>query len=191
VRDLPKRRKACRWEEVNAGLVQKPGETERLYSLRPTSGLDDAFNDLLALACMKDWSEQTQVRGIADGAIHIRPRMEEVFNAGPFRFILDRPHAKEHLTSAGEHLEPMTGVPAQKWAATALTALENGHAATIVAELQQAHQASGPDDTSRNDTLRLEAGYFERNKDAVAYADYRERGWSHIPHISGAVSRQF
>ncbi|MCD6497130.1 MAG: hypothetical protein J7M25_02365 [Deltaproteobacteria bacterium] len=33
---------------------------------------------------------------------------------------LDRPHCKEHLSSAGEALEPMTGVPAQQWADEAL-----------------------------------------------------------------------
>ena len=31
---------------------------------------------------------------------------------------------------------------------------------------------------SRATTPRLEAGYFERNSDAVAYAEYRAQGWS-------------
>lgn len=106
VRGLPKRRRDCRWEEAKMGLVQKPGEVEgRLYSARPTGELDESFDDLLTLAWLKGWTEQTQVRGIADGARHIRPRMEEVFNAGPFRFILDRPHCQEHLSTAGELLE--------------------------------------------------------------------------------------
>jgi hypothetical protein len=35
---------------------------------------------------------------------------------GNFRFILDRPHCKEHLSKAGEELEPMTGQGAQQWA---------------------------------------------------------------------------
>jgi len=178
VRGLPKRRRACRWEEVKVGLVQKPGEVTRLYSLRPTAGLDAAFDDLFALACMKGWTEQTQVRGIADGAMHIRPRMEESFNVGNFRFILDRPHAKEHLSSAGEALERWTGTPAQQWAADALKKLEGGDASAVVAELTSAYQASGLDDKSRDQVLRLEAGYFERNADAVAYAEYRAAGWS-------------
>jgi hypothetical protein len=41
------------------------------------------------LACLKGWTEQTKVRGIADGARHIRPRMEEAFHACDFVFILD------------------------------------------------------------------------------------------------------
>ncbi len=98
VRQLPKRRKDCRWEEVKAGLVQKPGEVTRLYSLRPTGALDEAFDDLLGLACMKGWTEAKRVRGLADAARHIRPRMEETFHACEFRFILDRPHCKEHLS---------------------------------------------------------------------------------------------
>ena len=168
VRNLPKRRRACRWEEAKVGLVQKPGEVDRLYSVQPTSGLEKSFNDLFALACLKGWDEQTQVRGLSDGARHIRPRMEEV----------DRPHCKEHLSSAGEALEPMTGVAAQQWAQEALKKLEAGKSAEVAAELERAWEASGPDEESRNDTLRLEAGYFARNHDAVAYAFYRAQGWS-------------
>ncbi len=172
VRRLPKRRKTCRWEEVKAGLVQVPGETTRLYTLRPTGGLDAVFDDLLALACLKKWTEKTQVRGIADGARHIRPRMEETFHASPFRFILDRPHCKEHLTDAGEALTALTGISAQQWASGALDAMETGGAADVVAELRAAYEKTN------NDTLRLEANYFEHNADAVLYAEFRERGWS-------------
>ena len=178
VRGLPKRSRECRWEEAKVGLVQKPGEVDRLYSVQPTSGLEKSFDDLLALACIKGWDERTQVRGLADGARHIRPHMEMAFDIGDFRFILDRPHCKEHLSSAGEALESMTGVSAQQWADEALGKLEAGQAATVVAELKRAWQASGLDEDSRNDTLRLEAGYFERNHDAVAYAYYRDQGWS-------------
>lgn len=178
VRGLPKRRRLCSWEEAKVGLVQKPGEASRLYSVQPTSGLEQSFNDLFALACIKGWSEETQVRGLADGARHIRPRMEEAFNGGHFRFILDRPHCKEHLSSAGEALETRTGAPAQEWADQALKKLEVGEVGAVVTELKQAWEASGPDDDSRNDTLRLEAGYFERNQDAVAYAYYRDQNWS-------------
>lgn len=178
VRKLPKRRKVCRWEEAKVGLVQKPGEVERLYSLRPTSGLEASFEDLLALACMKGWTEQTAVRGIADGARHIRTHMQETFFACDFRFILDRPHAKEHLSDAGKELEPMTAVPAQDWAAEALEKLEVGDVGAVVDELMRAWEESGSDEASRNDELRLAAGYFARNRDAVAYAEYRSRGWS-------------
>lgn len=178
VRRLPKRRRACRWEEAKVGLVQKPGEVDRLYSVQPTSGLEQSFDDLFALACIKGWDELTEVRGLADGARHIRPHMETVFDIGNFRFILDRPHCKEHLSSAGEALEPMTGVPTQQWADEALKKLEAGKSAEVVAELKQAWEASGPDEDSRDDTLRREAGYFERNHDAVAYAYYRDQGWS-------------
>jgi len=178
VRGLPKRQKRCRWEEVKAGVVQKPGETDRLYSLRPTGGLDVAFSDLLSLACLKGWTEATEVRGLADGAVHIRPRMEEMFDAGSFKFILDRPHCKEHLSAAGAAMALPDGVSAQDWASTALDKLEKGAADDVVAELTQAWVESGVDVASRNDTLRLEAGYLARNRDAVAYGEYRANGWS-------------
>jgi hypothetical protein len=173
VRGLPKRHKRCRWEEVKLGLVQTPGEVEgRLYTARPTGELDEAFQDLLGLACLKGWTEQTSVRGIADGARHIRPRLADVFHASPFRFILDRPHAKEHLAAAGTELESLLGQSSAEWAAEALDKLEAGSAMAVVEQLRAAGQSSG------NDTLRLEADYFERNQDAVAYQEYRLRGWS-------------
>ena len=103
---------------------------------------------------------------------HLAERLEETFHACEFRFILDRPHCKEHLSSAGEALERETGAPAQQWAGQALACLEVGSAHEVVSELREAHRAYG------HDVLRREANYFERNGDAVAYADYREQGWS-------------
>lgn len=185
VRKLPKRHKNCRWEEAKLGLVQVPGDKQdRLYSVRPTAELDEAFKDLFALACMKGWSEQTQVRGLADGARHIRPRMEATFKASPFRFILDRPHAKEHLGTAAQQLENLGALGAgskQAWSATALQRLESGAALEVVQDFRLA-ATTADDDTKTvkdaKDCLRLEADYFERNQDAVAYQYYREQGWS-------------
>lgn len=177
VRQLPKRRKNCRWEEAKLGLVQVPGEVEgRLYSVRPTAELDEAFQDLLALACLKGWSEQTEVRGLADGARHIRPRLQDAFHAGHFQFILDRPHAQEHLSAAGAELERLGGAPKDVWADAALDRLESGAALEVVKELRLAMERTSA--KAAREALRLEADYFERNQDAVAYQAYRQRGWS-------------
>jgi len=181
VRALPKRRKNTFWQEVKVGLVQVPGEVERLYTVRPTHELDEAFDDLLALACLKGWTEETAVRGIADGARHIRDRMHDTFNGCAFQFILDRPHAREHLSEAGEALAPLTGIDVQQWADEALNRLESGQVMSVVVELRHAYERPGEDSgdaQSPNERLRLNADYFERNKDSVAYHDYRERGWS-------------
>lgn len=178
VRELPKRRKVTRWEEVKAGLVQAPGEVDRLYTLRPTGERDNVFADLLDLALLKNWTEETEVRGITGGAIYIRPRLEEMFDVGKFKFILDRPHCRERLTEAGKALEKLTGRPAQEWADEALEKLESGDTQAVVAELKGAWETSGHDEDSRDDDLRLAAGDFKRDADAVAYAAYRERGWS-------------
>jgi hypothetical protein len=174
VRGLPKRRKKCRWEEVKVGLAQIPGEVSRLYSVRPTHELDEAFDDLLALACLKGWTEDTRVRGIADGARYIRTRMEEAFHACPFRFILDRPHAKEHLSDVSKLLAEALLIDgsAEQWYKKAFKQLENGEVEQVVDELKAAFEQT------QNDAIRREANYFERNKDAVAYAEYRKNGWS-------------
>ena len=178
VRKLPKKKRKTYWEEAKVGLVQVPGKIDRLYSVRPTSGLDESFEDLFSLACLSGWTPQTKVRGIADGARHIRPRMQEAFNGCDFTFILDRPHAREHLSNAGQALQTLTATPAQHWALAALDTLERGDAAVVVKELHDAWLSSGTDDASRNDVLRIEANYFDRNGDAVAYATYRANGWS-------------
>ncbi len=178
VRKLARRRKLTRYEEVKAGLVQKPGEVDRLYTLRPTGGLTEAFRDLYDLALLKGMGDETEVRGIADGARYIRSRLEEEFGAGKFKFILDRPHCKEHLSEAGSALEEQTGTPAQEWARSALAMLEAGETQAVVDELARAWERSGETPEQRDDRLRLAAGYFEHNADAVAYAEYRAKGWS-------------
>jgi hypothetical protein len=191
VRGLPKRRKVTAYQEVKAGLAERPGQDERHYCARPTDQLDACFKDLFAIACIEGWDQSTQTRGISDGAIYIRPRMEDCFDVGNFRFILDRPHCKEHLSAAGTVLEKKTGVAAQQWATQALEKAEAGHADEIVAELTAAHEevlaerAGAIADKHPSlfteeecERLRLEAGYFERNKDATAYAEYRDCGWS-------------
>jgi len=168
-----KRRKNCRWEEVKVGLAQVPGQVSRLYSVRPTHQLDEAFNDLLALACLKGWTPQTNVRGIADGAQYIRTRMEEVFCNCPFRFILDRPHAKQHLCDVSKLLAETEIInDANQWYAKALCQIENGRAMHVVSELRQAAEKT------KNQDIRKAADYFERNEDAVDYAEYRKNGWS-------------
>jgi hypothetical protein len=178
VRQLLKKTRKMYWEEAKVGVVQIPGEVDRSYSVRPTAGLDESFDDLFSLACLAGWTPQTKVRGLADGARHIRPRMQEAFNGCDFMFVLDRPHAREHLSNAGEALQTLNATVAQEWADGALDKLERGDAALVVKELHDAWVSSGSDDWSRNDVLRLEANYFDRNADAVAYAVYRNNGWS-------------
>jgi hypothetical protein len=169
---LPKRRRNNFWQEVKLGLVQVPGETTRLYSARPTDEIDGAFQALLALGVLKGWTEQTKVRGLADGARHIRDRMQETFHACPFQFILDRPHAREHLAETAEALAEITGYEATSWADEALDRIEAGEGMSVVGQLRGAHAEHA------DDRLRLNADYVERNRDSMAYADYRARGWS-------------
>jgi hypothetical protein len=104
--------------------------------------------------------------------------MQDAFSDCHFMFILDRPHAKQHLSEAAVALQTLTGAPAQEWAAQALAKLERGDVQLVVKELHDAWIGSGSDAASRNDVLRREANYFDRNSDAVAYAAYREQGFS-------------
>ena len=114
------------------------------------------------------------VQGIADGAHYLRTRMEDTFRACPFRCILDRPHAKEHLSDVSKRLESkqLISVSAKQWYATAVRRLEHGDVDKLIGELGHAF------DRSQDDDIRKQAEYFERNKDAVSYGDYRDHGGS-------------
>ena len=174
VRGLIKRKKNCRYEEVRLGVIQLAQGGPRLYAVRPNFELDDLFHDVFALARELGLTERTDVRGIADGAHYIRKRLKKAFDGwcATYRFILDRPHAKEHLAEAAAALEAWRGDPAGVWAKSALDRMERGDAADVVAELKREAERTG------DEVLRLAAGYFENNKDSVKYAAYREKKWS-------------
>lgn len=69
-------------------------------------------------------------------------------------------------------LEQLGGLPKATWIQSALSRLERGEARSVVAELRCAAEQN------KNEILRHEADYFERNQDAVAYQKYRDHGWS-------------
>ena len=100
--------------------------------------------------------------------------MEDTFRACPFRCILDRPHTKEHLSDVSKRLESkqLISVSAKQWYATAVRRLEHGDVDKLIGELGHAF------DRSQDDDIRKQAEYFERNKDAVSYGDYRDHGGS-------------
>jgi hypothetical protein len=171
VRNLPKRKKVCEWKETKVGLAQIPGEASRLYTARPTHELEQAFDDLLGLACLKGLGADTFVRGLADGAPYIRKRMEKTFEGYTFQFILDWPHAKQHVCAAAERVHPADTERRKVWVEQAMQELECGEAAKLVSRLRRLAEHR------EDDELRKAADYLDRNKDAVAYAEYRKRGW--------------
>lgn len=189
VRKLPKRNKKCYWKEVKIGLVQGVNDKkeDRLYSIRFMNELTESFDDLLALAHMQDWNETTNVRGIADGAKYIKSRMEETFNACDFKFILDRPHAKEHLGEVAKELARIKGIDKDKWFDKALNNIENGNVDIVISELKKTGEYIQSEtkktlisqhDLDSKAILIREANYFEHNKDSIEYAKYRDNGWS-------------
>ncbi len=189
VRKLPKRKKKCYWKEVKVGVVQGVNDKneDRLYSLRFTNELTESFDDLLALAHMQNWNENTHVRGIADGAKYIKSRMEDTFDACDFKFILDRPHAKEHLGEAVIELAKVKNIDKDEWFNEAFENIETGKSDIVIDELRKAgesiklkqgNSAISKYNSDSKKILLREANYFERNKDSIEYAKYREKGWS-------------
>ena len=66
----------------------------------------------------------------------------------------------------------LISVSAKQWYATAVRRLEHGDVDKLIGELGHAF------DRSQDDDIRKQAEYFERNKDAVSYGDYRDHGGS-------------
>jgi hypothetical protein len=87
------------------------------------------------------------------------------------------------LTEAAEALGVIVGCDTAAWARAAMDRIETGGVMAVVDELRRVHEQH-PDDR-----LRLNADYFERNRDAVAYADYRARGWSQASSVVESAHR--
>lgn len=184
VRKQPKRRRQTEWKQVNLGAVHEPGKVDALYCGR--FGQSEAvFDDLFGLACLAGWSMNTDTTGIADGARHIRPNLEERFRVrrpdfvqvpgpkeSPFQFILDRPHAKEHLALAGEILAPREKKSLSEWIHEKIQRIDQGQVKEVITYLRRKAKQLG------NEVLKDQAEYLERNKDAVDYDRFKAEGRS-------------
>lgn len=183
-RQAEKRQRVTEWKYVNVGAVHEPGKVDVLYTAR-FGETEAAFDDLFGLACLAGWSLNTITTGIADGARYIRTNLKERFVverpaviavSGPsrsqFQFILDRPHAKQHLMAAGEILGPRQHKSAEAWADAKLDRIDKGGVDRVIASLKRAARQLD------QDVLRQTVEYFTNNQDAVDYDRFREQGCS-------------
>lgn len=125
---------------------------------------------------------------LADGAVHIRELQRLHFPETTF--ILDWPHAAEHLFSSAKAAFGEGTADAQAWYVEHRRMLWDSKLDTLIRDLDRlARQAgplrdSDPEGSPRKVLHRNAYSYFPNNKDAMAYPDYRAKGW---PLGSGAV----
>jgi hypothetical protein len=175
------------WKEMKLGAVfdlalrierdERTGERALLaHAVRNSYaahlGGPEVFGELLfAEARRRGWEQAQDTQVIGDGAVWIWNQAGLHF--GESRQLVDWYHAKQHLAEAAR-LFKGDGTPAYTlWFNSRETALYQGHAERIAAELEQATPAK-PEST---DDLRREAGYFRQHQWRMNYLEMREEDW--------------
>jgi hypothetical protein len=170
----PKLHREIQWRDVRMGLVTDPEGLEKDYVGR-MDFYPPVVDQLFSMAVKQGLSTRTEVIAVADGGNGIKEELERQFPG--IRFILDRPHLKNHLFETGEAkgLEPDER---KKWVNSRLELIEAGKIPQVLDELKQDYAATSLE------RIRQLTGYIQKFQDAIDYPSYREEG---LPVGSGAV----
>lgn len=169
------RRRQTQWREVRLSVVQVPGEEERQYAAVLGSPAR-VGEQMLALALLGGYGDNTQVHGVGDGAHWIAQQMAEVFPR--HRYLLDRYHLLGHLYGGASGLPDRGQEPIEEWVQQQVNLIDQGKVSQVIATCR-AGGGGRPDHP-----LDQLAGYLERQQDHLDYASAREQG---LPIGSGAV----
>ncbi len=175
------------WKEMKLGavfeLAQRPGRDERTgesglvahavhTSYAAHLGGPEAFGELLfAEARRRGWEQAQDTQVLGDGAAWIWHQASLHF--GDSRQLVDWYHAKQHLAEAARLYKGEGTAASTLWFNRSETALYQGHAARIAAELAQA-PAVQPEGA---EALQREAGYFRQHQQRMNYLEMREDHW--------------
>ena len=174
-RQRAKRRRQTQWREVRLSTVQVPGEEERQYAAvlgSPTR----AGEQMLALALLAGYGDNTRVHGVGDGAPWIAQQMAEVFPR--HHYLLDRYHLLEHLYAGANGLADSDGESAKEWVDRQVSHIDQGRVKGVIATCR-----GGAGGSSDHPLQRL-ATYLEHQQNHLNYPLARELG---LPIGSGAV----
>ena len=140
-RGRARRRRRTQWREVRLSVVETPGNGERRYgaALGPPERVGE---QMLALALLSGYGENTRMHGVGDGAPWIAQQIAEVFPRQ--RFLLDRYHLLAHLHEGAAAVAAGDGESAQAWVSEQVGRIDQGRAAAVVAECR-GHPGAGGD----------------------------------------------
>jgi len=125
---------------------------------------------LYAEAWERGWDRVRKKVVLGDGAEWIWNLANQHF-AGALQ-IVDIWHAREHLWDAAAQLFPSDEKLRKSWAKKLIKKLNRGRVETVVAELRNLPIRK----PELRDLLRLEADYFERNRERMRYPRFRKQG---------------
>jgi hypothetical protein len=130
-------------------------------------GGPEVFGELLFTEA-RGWEQAQDTEVVADGAAWIWNLADLHF--GQSRQLVDWYHANQHLATAAKLCQGEGSPAGTLWFNRQETALYQGHAARIAADLEQA--ASELPQVA--DDLRREAGYFREHQHRMNYLEMRE-----------------
>ena len=125
---------------------------------------------LYAEAWERGWNRAKKKVVLGDGAEWIWNIADQHF-AGALQ-IVDVWHAREHLWDVAAKLFPSDEKQRQSWAKKLIKQLNRGRGETVVAQLRN-FPTRKPE---LRDLLRIEADYFERNRERMRYPKFRKQG---------------
>jgi hypothetical protein len=172
-RGLVRKQRIQAWRDVRVGLVRPLTERTPTYVAK-MAPYPDVVRQLFSAACSRGLSSRTQVTAVADGGNGLYEELSAQFSG--LRFILDRPHAKQHLYETAEACG-YQDAERHRWVAAHMVRIDMGRVKDVLADLA-AHKGRG-----KARVLRLH-GYLTRFKSCVDYDDAKRSG---LPIGSGEV----
>jgi len=135
-------------------------------------GGPEVFGELVFTeARRRGWEQAQDTQVIGDGAAWIWNQAAVHFDKS--RQLVDWYHAKQHLAAAARLLKGEGTSAYTLWFNRRETALYQGHAERIAAELEHATPAK----PTGTEDLRREAGYFRQHQRRMNYLEMREEDW--------------
>lgn len=107
---------------------------------------------------------------IGDGAPWIWNIADEHFHGATQ--IIDLYHAREHCWNVARALFANDTAKMKRWAAKRRKELDGGRVETVVKAIKKLSPSTG----EAREICKTEAGYFEKNKERMRYAEFRRRG---------------
>jgi hypothetical protein len=134
----------------------------------------EIVQQLVSAACDQGMKPNTPVIALADGGNGLREALESRFPN--LKFILDRPHLKQHLYATAEAIG-LDGGNRQGWVRQQIDLIDSGKVSQVLETLTN-YQGKG------SERVQNLCQYLERFSDAVHYDYFRAQG---LPLGSGEV----
>lgn len=173
-RHLQKSHRPHEWREVRVGFARQLQNKEARTFVARMSKYPDIVQRLVSAACDQGLKATSQVIAVADGGNGLREALEAQFPS--LKFILDRPHVKQHLYATADAMGLSDG-QRHSWVRQQMDLIDCGQVEQVISRLTS-YQGSG---SGRVQNL---CQYLDRFSDAVDYDHFRAQG---LPVGSGEI----